>query len=99
MRAQAARWQTRAGRGGFSRFRINSIVPAPPGRYSLQEQGGRRAPPMSHSGCITLLRRNPMLRYATLVLTLGLVFGLAAAHADNKDKEVTLKGTITCAKC
>src|SRR5262249_16997119 len=38
-----------------------------------------------------------MLRYATLVLTLGLVFGLAARAEENK--EVTLKGTITCAKC
>jgi Family of unknown function (DUF6370) len=39
-----------------------------------------------------------MLRISMLTLSLALVVGLATTMAEEK-KEVTLKGTITCAKC
>jgi len=39
-----------------------------------------------------------MLRISLLTLSCVLVVGLATALAEEK-KEVTLKGTITCAKC
>ncbi len=39
-----------------------------------------------------------MLRVSMLTLSLALVVGLATAMAEEK-KEVTLAGTITCAKC
>ncbi len=39
-----------------------------------------------------------MLRFACAALCLGLVVGLTA-RAEEKKKEVTLEGKITCAKC
>ena len=39
-----------------------------------------------------------MLRFVCAALCLGLVLGLTA-RADEKKKEVTLEGKITCAKC
>ncbi len=40
-----------------------------------------------------------MHRISTLALSLALVLGLAAIARAEENKEVTLKGTITCAKC
>jgi len=41
-----------------------------------------------------------MIRFACAILCLGVVLGLAGvAGADEKKKEVTLEGKITCAKC
>ena len=40
-----------------------------------------------------------MHRIPTLALTLALVVGLVAVVRADEKKEVTLKGTITCAKC
>ena len=39
-----------------------------------------------------------MVRYASMVLSLGLILGLAGL-AKAEDKPKTLEGTITCAKC
>ena len=41
-----------------------------------------------------------MVRYASMVLSLGLVLGLAGIlTAEDKKEAKTLEGTITCAKC
>ena len=42
-----------------------------------------------------------MVRYASMVLSLGLILGLVGflAAEDKKEAAKTLKGTITCAKC
>ena len=40
-----------------------------------------------------------MVRFASMILSLSLVLGLAGFAAADKEEAKTLEGTITCAKC
>src|SRR5262249_40257265 len=92
-----------AGAGQGGRFSPNPIASPRAAHYILvQPERGRRAagPRGLARGCgLGWYGRVPM-KAAKILLGVALVFSLVlVARADDKGKEKTIKGTITCAKC